>query len=132
MSPRAASGRGRGSTDPRLRTLRAGVRIPVRTGAESNMIGLKEQTVHGAKTIAEAHARHRWQIPPDYNVAIDCLERPFHRIDSDEPACGDRRVRTRLEFVSLGFELRIIQRHRVQAIVTLAFKMSKVQRLPVG
>ena len=39
------------------------------------MIGLKEQTVHGAKTIADAQARHRWQIPPDYNVAIDCLDR---------------------------------------------------------
>lgn len=25
--------------------------------------------------MAEAHARHRWQIPSDYNVAIDCLDR---------------------------------------------------------
>jgi acetyl-CoA synthetase len=39
------------------------------------MIGLKEQTVRGARTIAEAQARHRWRIPPDYNVAIDCLDR---------------------------------------------------------
>jgi acetyl-CoA synthetase len=41
--------------------------------------GLKELTVQGAKSIADAHAKHRWVVPPDYNVAIDCLERPFHR-----------------------------------------------------
>jgi acetyl-CoA synthetase len=39
------------------------------------MIGLKDQTVHGASTIAEAQVRHRWQVPADYNVAIDCLDR---------------------------------------------------------
>jgi acetyl-CoA synthetase len=39
------------------------------------MIGLKEQTVHGASSMADAHARHRWQIPSGYNVAIDCLDR---------------------------------------------------------
>ncbi|HEY6421341.1 MAG TPA: AMP-binding protein [Candidatus Binataceae bacterium] len=39
------------------------------------MIGLKEQTVHGAKSFADARAKHRWQIPADYNVAIDCLDR---------------------------------------------------------
>ena len=39
------------------------------------MIGLKEQTVRGAKTFAELRAKHRWNIPPDYNVAIDCLDR---------------------------------------------------------
>lgn len=39
------------------------------------MIGLKEQTVHGAKTFAELRAMHRWKIPNDYNVAIDCLDR---------------------------------------------------------
>jgi len=39
------------------------------------MIGLKEQAVHGAKTMAEARARHRWQIPSDYNVTADCLDR---------------------------------------------------------
>jgi len=44
--------------------------------------GLKELTVHGAKSLADAHARHRWDIPPDYNVAIDCLDRPFHRADA--------------------------------------------------
>ena len=38
-------------------------------------IGLKEQTVKGAKTFADARARHRWQIPADYNVAVDCLDR---------------------------------------------------------
>ncbi|MDO8434589.1 MAG: AMP-binding protein [Candidatus Binatus sp.] len=39
------------------------------------MIGLKEQTVRGAKTFAELRAMHRWNIPADYNVAIDCLDR---------------------------------------------------------
>jgi acetyl-CoA synthetase len=39
------------------------------------MIGLKEQTVRGAKSLAEARALHRWQIPPDYNVTVDCLHR---------------------------------------------------------
>src|SRR5712692_1448865 len=39
------------------------------------MIGLKEQTVRGAKTFAELRTMHRWNIPADYNVAIDCLDR---------------------------------------------------------
>jgi len=45
------------------------------------MVGLKDQTVHGASSFAEACARHRWQISPDYNVTIDCLERSHHRAD---------------------------------------------------
>ena len=45
------------------------------------MVGLKEQTVHGAKSIAEARARHRWHIPADYHLTIDCLERPFQAKD---------------------------------------------------
>ena len=40
-----------------------------------SIIGLREQTVHGAKNIADACARHRWNIPADYNVAVDCLDR---------------------------------------------------------
>jgi acetyl-CoA synthetase len=39
------------------------------------MIGLKDQTVRGAKTFAELRAMHRWKIANDYNVAIDCLDR---------------------------------------------------------
>jgi len=39
------------------------------------MIGLKEQTVRGAKNFAELRAKHRWNIPADYNVAVDCLDR---------------------------------------------------------
>ncbi len=39
------------------------------------MLGLKELTVHGAKSLADARARHRWQIAPDYNVTADCLDR---------------------------------------------------------
>jgi acetyl-CoA synthetase len=40
-----------------------------------SFIGLKEQTVHGAKNVAEARTRHRWNIPVNYNVAVDCLDR---------------------------------------------------------
>ena len=43
------------------------------------MTGLKELTVVGAKSFANASARHRWQISSDYNVTLDCLERPFHK-----------------------------------------------------
>jgi acetyl-CoA synthetase len=50
--------------------------------AELMNTGLKELTVQGAKSLADAHAKHRWVIPADYNVAIDCLERPFHRKDA--------------------------------------------------
>lgn len=39
------------------------------------MIGLKEQTVLEPRSFADAHARHRWNIPYDYNVAVDCLDR---------------------------------------------------------
>src|SRR5215831_15433259 len=39
------------------------------------MIGLKEQTVRGGKSFADLRAMHRWNIPADYNVAIDCLDR---------------------------------------------------------
>jgi acetyl-CoA synthetase len=39
------------------------------------MIGLKEQTVRGGKNFADLRARHKWNIPADYNVAIDCLDR---------------------------------------------------------
>ncbi|MGH7805822.1 MAG: AMP-binding protein, partial [Candidatus Binatia bacterium] len=39
------------------------------------MIGLKEQTVQGANSIADARAKHEWRIAPDYNVTLDCLDR---------------------------------------------------------
>ena len=39
------------------------------------MIGLKEQTVRGGKNFADLRAKHKWSIPADYNVAIDCLDR---------------------------------------------------------
>ena len=47
-------------------------------------IGLREQTVKGANSIADARARHRWNIPGDYNVAIDCIDR--HTDLRDKPA----------------------------------------------
>src|SRR5215469_7565614 len=39
------------------------------------MIGLKEQTVRGATSFADLRAKHQWNIPADYNVVIDCLDR---------------------------------------------------------
>ncbi|HJU12384.1 MAG TPA: AMP-binding protein, partial [Candidatus Binataceae bacterium] len=39
------------------------------------VIGLREQTVKDAKNIADARTRHRWQIPADYNIAVDCIDR---------------------------------------------------------
>ncbi len=47
-------------------------------------IGLREQTVKDAKSIADARARHQWRIPADYNVAIDCIDR--HTDLRDQPA----------------------------------------------
>jgi acetyl-CoA synthetase len=44
------------------------------------MIGLREQAVRGAQSLAEARARHRWQIPEHYNAAADCLDR-----NADQP-----------------------------------------------
>src|SRR3984893_18743496 len=48
------------------------------------LIGLKEHTVKGAKSIADARARHRWTIPADYNVVVDCIDR--HASRRDKPA----------------------------------------------
>jgi acetyl-CoA synthetase len=39
------------------------------------MVGLKEQTVKDAKSFKQAQERHRWIIPSDYNVTVDCLDR---------------------------------------------------------
>ena len=48
------------------------------------VIGLREQTVSDAKNVADARARHQWQIPADYNVAVDCIDR--HTDLRDRPA----------------------------------------------
>ena len=39
------------------------------------MIGLRDQTVRDARSLADARARHRWRIPVDYGIVEDCLER---------------------------------------------------------
>jgi acetyl-CoA synthetase len=59
---------------------------PVVTGGIIIMavIGLREQTIKDAKNVADARARHRWQIPADYNVAVDCIDR--HTDLRDKPA----------------------------------------------
>jgi acetyl-CoA synthetase len=48
------------------------------------VIGLREQTVKNAKNLVDASARHRWQIPSDYNIAVDCIDR--HTELHDKPA----------------------------------------------
>jgi acetyl-CoA synthetase len=48
------------------------------------VIGLREQTVKDAKNVEDARARHRWQIPADYNIALDCIDR--HTNLRDKPA----------------------------------------------
>ncbi len=48
------------------------------------VIGLREQTIKDAKNVADARARHRWQIPADYNIAVDCIDR--HTDLRDKPA----------------------------------------------
>jgi acetyl-CoA synthetase len=48
------------------------------------LIGLREQTVKDAKSVADARARHRWQIPADYNIAVDCIDR--HSALQNKPA----------------------------------------------
>jgi acetyl-CoA synthetase len=48
------------------------------------LIGLREQTVKDARRIDDARARHKWQIPQDYNIAVDCIDR--HSELRDKPA----------------------------------------------
>jgi acetyl-CoA synthetase len=43
------------------------------------MIGLREQTVRGARSFAQARGRHRWRIPARYNACVDCLDRNADR-----------------------------------------------------
>src|ERR1700736_2416786 len=69
--------------EPGNTSLRA---APVVTGGIIIMavIGLREQTVKDAKNVADARARHRWQLPADYNIAVDCIDR--HTDLRDKPA----------------------------------------------
>lgn len=67
------------------------------------IIGLREQTVKGVKSIADARARHQWRIPADYNVAIDCIDR--HTDLRDQPALfyeDDERHEARYTFGQIG------------------------------
>ena len=48
------------------------------------VVGLREQTVKDARNVADARARHRWRIPADYNIAVDCIDR--HTDLQDKPA----------------------------------------------
>src|SRR5580698_10189559 len=83
--PRTRSAGARSSTTkwPRaknVRSLKANRRGKRRPAADRSistscrvliLIGLKEQTERGAKSIAELRAKHKWNWAPDYNVVID-------------------------------------------------------------
>src|SRR5215469_9546614 len=62
--------------------------------------GLREQTVRGAKRIADARARHQWKILADYNVAVDCLDR--HTDLRDKPALYYEDDEGRVETYTFG------------------------------
>src|SRR5215472_17412773 len=63
-------------------------------------IGLREQTVKDAKSISDARARHRWQIPTDYNIAVDCIDR--HPDLHDKPALFYEDDEGRIEKYTFG------------------------------
>ncbi len=64
------------------------------------MIGLRDQTVRGAASLADARARHRWHIPDRYNPAADCLDR--HAGRAGKPALIYQDERGRLHHHSFG------------------------------
>jgi acetyl-CoA synthetase len=86
-------------------------------------IGLREQTVHGAKSIAEACARHRWNIPADYNVAVDCLDR--HSDLHDQPALYYEDDEGRVETYTFG-KMGELSRRFANAMIGLGIKRGDV------
>jgi acetyl-CoA synthetase len=62
--------------------------------------GLREQTVAAPRSWADARARHQWRIPPDYNIAADCIDR--HQELRDKPALYYEDDRGRREVYSFG------------------------------
>src|ERR1700724_2452968 len=88
-----------------------------------SIIGLREQTVHGAKSIAEARARHRWNIPADYNVAVDCLDR--HTDLRDKPALYFADDEGRAETYTFG-QIGALSRRFANAMVGLGIKRGDV------
>jgi len=88
-----------------------------------SIIGLREQTVHGAKSIADACARHRWNIPADYNVTVDCLDR--HTDLRDKPALYYEDDEGRAETYTFG-KIAELSRRFANAMVGLGIKRGDV------
>jgi acetyl-CoA synthetase len=88
-----------------------------------NMIGLRQQTVHGARSIAEARARHRWNIPTNYNVTVDCLDR--HDDLRDKPALYYEDDDGRVETYTFG-KMGELSRRFANAIAGLGIKRGDV------
>jgi len=86
-------------------------------------VGLREQTVRDAKNIADARARHHWQIAPDYNVAIDCLDR--HTELRDKPALFYEDDEGRSEQYSFG-QVAALSRRFANALAGLGVKRGDV------
>src|SRR5271154_5822060 len=88
-----------------------------------SIIGLRDQTVPGAKSIAEACARHRWNIPADYNVAVDCLDR--HTDLRDKPALYYEDNEGRVETYTFG-QIGALSRRFANAMAGLGIKRGDV------
>jgi acetyl-CoA synthetase len=86
-------------------------------------IGLREQTVRGAKSAADARARHRWNIPDDYNVVVDCLDR--HTDLRDKPALFYEDDEGRVERYTFG-QMANLSRRFANALKGLGVKRGDV------
>ncbi|HTT77772.1 MAG TPA: AMP-binding protein [Candidatus Binataceae bacterium] len=92
-------------------------------GGSMSFIGLKEQTVHGAKSIADARARHQWHIPAEYNVAVDCIDR--HTELKDKLALYYEDDEGREEKYTFG-QIAALSRRFANALVGLGVKRGDV------
>jgi acetyl-CoA synthetase len=87
------------------------------------VIGLREQTVKDAKNIADARARHRWQIPADYNIAVDCIDR--HPDLHDKPALFYEDDEGRIEKYTFG-QIGALSRRFANALSALGVRRGDV------
>jgi acetyl-CoA synthetase len=88
-----------------------------------SFIGLREQTVKDAKNFADARTRHRWRIPNDYNVVIDCIDR--HEDLRDKPALFYEDDEGREEKYTFG-QIGALSRRFANALAGLGVKKGDV------
>ena len=87
------------------------------------VIGLREQTIKDAKNVADARARHRWQIPADYNIAVDCIDR--HPDLQDKPALFYEDDEGRIEKYTFG-QIGALSRRFANALSSLGVRRGDV------